>query len=155
VRSPAELGQRFRAEGRKLTPQRLRIFEVLHGLHHSGDLTHPTADAVHAEAAISQPTLSLKTVYQTLNDLAEMGEIGVIDVGTGAVRYDTTTEGHHHLVCSRCGRVQDVHAEFDRVALPSALRAGFRVTSTEIVFRGECPSCLGDDGGAATSPLTH
>ena len=50
-------------------------------------------------------TISLKTVYQTLNELAALGEVAALDVGTGTTRFDPNVEEcHHHLVCSLAGR---------------------------------------------------
>lgn len=136
MRSPAELTELFRAKGLKVTSQRQAIFQVLHG-----NDAHPTADAVHAVVRRDVPAISLKTVYQTLNDLAEMGEIQLLDVGTGAARFDPNTAGHHHLVCTACGKVRDIHASFRAVQVPPAQLRGFEVTSTEVVFRGLCETC--------------
>jgi Fe2+ or Zn2+ uptake regulation protein len=120
-----------------VTPQRQRIFRVLHG-----NEAHPTAEAVFAAASADMPTISLKTVYQTLNDLAAMGEITQLDVGTGANRFDPNVEhAHHHLVCDRCGKVRDLHVDFGALAIPPAERQGFSVGSAEILFRGYCEDC--------------
>ncbi|HEX4244236.1 MAG TPA: transcriptional repressor, partial [Acidimicrobiales bacterium] len=78
MKTPDELTQLFRANGRKVTAQRQCIFRVL-----QGDVTHPSAEAVYEAARRDVETISLKTVYQTLNDLAELGEITSLDVGTG------------------------------------------------------------------------
>jgi len=136
VKSPDELTEMFRARGLKVTPQRQCIFGVLHG-----SAVHPTAEAVHAAVVAQMPTVSLRTVYQTLNDLAAMGELVPLDLGTGATRFDPTLEAHHHLVCDRCGRIHDVHADVGAVALPAGTSPGFTVTATEIVFRGLCEQC--------------
>ena len=66
VRTPEELTELFRSTGRKVTAQRQCIFRVL-----QGDETHPSAEAVHATACREMETISLKTVYQTLHDLAD------------------------------------------------------------------------------------
>ena len=60
------------------------------------------------------PTISLRTVYQTLNDLAAMGELRQLDLGTGSARFDPNLDAHHHLVCERCGKVVDVYADVVR-----------------------------------------
>ena len=88
------------------------------------------------------PSISLRTVYQTLNDLAEMGELNVLDFGNGAARFDPIVDGHHHLVCSVCGAIQDVYLE-PSDTLPIAARAfdDFSLTSVEVTFRGRCRSC--------------
>jgi Fe2+ or Zn2+ uptake regulation protein len=144
VKSPDELTEIFRSRGLKMTPQRQCIFRVLHRL--SG--VHPTAEAVHAAVVDELPTVSLKTVYQTLNDLSAMGELHHIDLGTGSGRFDTTLSPHQHFVCERCGRVWDVHGDFTEVRMPDELSPAFRVSSTDIVFRGQCSHCAAVTVGA-------
>jgi Fe2+ or Zn2+ uptake regulation protein len=86
-------------------------------------------------------TVSLKTVYQTLKDLAAMGEIASLDLGTGTIRFDPNVdEVHQHLVCRSCGKIRDLHAH--QVTFPpEADRQGFEVTDAEVVFRGLCADC--------------
>lgn len=126
----------FRSRGLKVTPQRECIFGVLHGT-----IVHPTAEAVYAEARKRMPTMSLKTVYQTLNDLAAMGEIQALDLGTGSSRFDPNVAPHHHLVCNTCGKVRDLSVDFGAVSVPPAEAQGFVVGTAEVVFRGVCASC--------------
>jgi Fe2+ or Zn2+ uptake regulation protein len=135
VRSPTELTELFRERGFKVTPQRQCIFRLLHG-----NEAHPTAESVYAAASAEMPTISLKTVYSTLNDLAAMGEIQQLDLGTGSTRFDPNIDGHHHLVCTRCGKVRDVYAAA-RVRVPAEQLGGFTVDTTEVVLRGLCDDC--------------
>ena len=137
MRSPDELTELFRSTGRKVTAQRQCIFRVL-----QGDVTHPSAEVVHAAASREMETISLKTVYQTLHDLAELGEIASLDVGTGMTRFDPNVDDpHHHLVCRECGSVRDLVAAFPDLQIPKGADLGFEVGSAEIVFRGLCPDC--------------
>ena len=136
MKSPDELTDLFRARGLKVTPQRQCIFRALHD-----NPEHPTAEAVHAQVRAEMPTVSLRTVYATLHDLAAMGEIGELELGTGSVRFDPNVRPHHHLVCDGCGAVYDVEADFPAVHLPEGHEHGFVVSGTEIVFRGRCPRC--------------
>jgi len=136
VKSPAELTEMFRARGLKVTPQRQCIFRAL-----DGNTQHPTAEGIHERVTAEMPTVSLRTVYQTLNDLSAMGEISQIDLGTGSARFDPNLEAHQHLVCDDCGTIVDVAGDFTDIDLPGAQRHGFAVSRTEIVFRGRCPSC--------------
>ena len=104
MKSPTELTEAFRANGLKVTPQRQLLFRLMHG-----NTMHPTADALFSEASVQMPGISLRTVYQTLTDLASMGELRLIEVGAGAVRFDPNVDDHHHVVCQTCGDVRDVY----------------------------------------------
>ena len=130
------MSQLFRERGLKVTPQRECIFDVL-----CGTETHPTAESVYAEARGRMPTMSLKTVYQTLNDLADMGQIQQLDLGTGSSRFDPNVDTHHHLVCNHCGKVRDLYADYSGVEIPESSRQGFVVGGAEVVFRGLCAEC--------------
>jgi Fe2+ or Zn2+ uptake regulation protein len=136
VRTPAELTAAFRQRGLKITPQRQCIFRVLHD-----NSAHPTAEAVYAAAAGEMPSISLRTVYQTLNDLAEMGEIHSLDVGTGSARFDPNVDDHPHLVCESCGMVRDVTIDVSTLAVPPGGLDDFAVHDVDVVFRGRCRGC--------------
>jgi Fe2+ or Zn2+ uptake regulation protein len=137
MQSPDALTDLFRANGRKITAQRQCIFRAL-----EGDVTHPSAERVYEKVRRDMPNVSLKTVYQTLNDLAELGAISQLDVGTGSARFDPNVETpHHHLVCRSCGKVRDLAADFPGVTVSGRAAKGFAVESAEVVFRGLCDEC--------------
>ena len=134
MKSPTELTELFRERGLKVTPQRRAIFDVLHG-----NPEHPTAEGIYARVSESMPTISLRTVYQVLNDLSDMGELAQLDLGTGSSRFDPNLDPHHHLVCESCGTVLDVHGDFpDRSASPPQPQRGSR-----------CPPRRSSSGGSA------
>ena len=95
----------------------------------------PTADSLHSAATEVMPGISLRTVYQTLTDLAEMGELQSIEVGSGSLRFDPNVSDHHHAVCDDCGDVHDVY-----VSKAPVLRGldDFSVSDAHIVYRGQC-----------------
>jgi Fe2+ or Zn2+ uptake regulation protein len=90
------------------------------------------------------PEVSLATVYNTLNELVQLGEISELRLSDGSARYDPKTgPDHHHLVCRSCGRIFDVEPDgVDAVALPPDQRHGMRIDGIEVVFRGRCADCL-------------
>ena len=139
MQSPEALMDLFRAHGRKITAQRRCIFRAL-----DGDVTHPSAERVHERVRREMPNVSLKTVYHALNDLAELGAISVLDVGTGSARFDPNVENtHHHLVCRSCGKVRDLAADFPGLKVSRRGAQGFEIDSAEVVFRGLCEECRG------------
>ncbi len=56
-------------------------------------------------------------------------------------RYDVNLAPHHHFICRRCGRIEDVSAE--PAGPPPAFEVGdgYAVEGYEIVLRGLCPAC--------------
>ncbi len=134
VKSPEQLSTAFRAAGLKVTPQRQLLFRLLHG-----NEMHPTAETLYEVAVAKMPGISLRTVYQTLTDLAAMGELQQIQLG-GAARFDPNVDDHHHSVCTTCGEVRDVYVP-DAGAISVAGLDGFSVHAARIVFSGKCPQC--------------
>jgi Fur family transcriptional regulator, stress-responsive regulator len=136
MRTTFELTALFRERGLKITPQRELIFRLL-----QGNVTHPTAETVYSAALEAMPMISLKTVYQVLNDLRALGEIQSIEVGTGALRFDPNITEHHHLVCQSCGEVRDVHLDTTDLLLTRSQRHGFSLEGVDVTFRGLCAPC--------------
>ena len=144
MQSSDELTAMFRSSGLRVTPQRQAIFRLLQGTD-----AHPTVDALYDAARAEMPTISRKTVYQTVHELEALGEVAVLDIGTGAIRVDPNVEhAHHHLVCIECGTVRDVLVDIADLRVPARYRRDFRIDSVEVVFRGVCESCT------AVSPST-
>lgn len=139
MRTPEELAAAFRAEGLKVTPQRQLLFRLLHG-----NEMHPTAETLYEVAVAEMPGISLRTVYQTLTDLAAMGELQQIQLG-GAARFDPNVADHHHSVCDACGGVRDVYVSNSDDITVAGLD-GFSVQSARIVFSGKCPRCTSTPG---------
>ena len=132
-----QLTELFRQQGLRVTPQRQAIFGLL-----QGDASHPTVEALYDRARTDMPTISLKTVYQTVHDLEALGEVHLLDLGTGSLRVDPNVEDdHHHLVCTTCGRVRDLPVEFDALRVPPRYRREFTVDDVQVIFRGRCETC--------------
>jgi Fur family peroxide stress response transcriptional regulator len=149
VRSPADLTAAFRAQGLKITPQRQLLFRLL-----DGNDQHPSAEALFHQAADEMPGISLRTVYQTLNDLADMGELRQVSVGCGPSRFDPNTSDHHHVICDRCGTVRDVYVSgADNLAIEGL--DGFAAVTPSIVFHGECTVCARPEPNNNHSPKEH
>ncbi len=141
MRSPAELTTEFRSMGLKVTPQRQLLFRLLYN-----NTSHPSADALFAAASAQMPGISLRTVYQTITDLANMGELQSFSFGGGATRFDPNVGEHHHRVCTACSTIADVYIDaaehlHEDIDVESGLQ-GFSVASTDIVFRGLCSNCI-------------
>jgi Fe2+ or Zn2+ uptake regulation protein len=133
----AELTAALRARGHRVTPQRLLIHRTLRELDR-----HVSADEVSALVSERLPNVSLPTVYATLELFERFGIVNRVAAGPGPVLYDPRTDEHHHVVCRRCGSVEDVEAAVDTASLRrAARRAGFAADRAEVVLGGLCARC--------------
>lgn len=133
----AALEAACRAQGVPLTVQRRAILEVL-----AGRTDHPTADQVYAAVRRRMPDVSRTTVYRVLDTLVRLGLAVKTPHPGAAVRFDPRTERHHHLVCTRCDRVIDLHApELNALRLPDTRGLGFEIDDFSLHFRGVCADC--------------
>lgn len=136
MESVVALCERLREEGKKITPQRRLIYQAL-----EGKTTHPRAEDIYGEVRSIIPDISLATVYKTLRELVDMGELLEIKHDGEQSRFDPRTDQHNHLVCTKCGRMEDVLQQFSGIELNETERRGFRIKQSEVVFWGLCPAC--------------
>jgi len=131
---PEDVARTFREHGLKVTPQRMMIFRIM-----AGDSGHVTADAVYTRARTEMQTISVKTVYETLHSLADLGQIRALDLGMGSMVFDRLVAPHDHLLCTSCGKTEDVRFELVRPREDDC--HGFAISETQVVARGLCPEC--------------
>jgi Fe2+ or Zn2+ uptake regulation protein len=138
----SDLGRRLQdalqSAGRRLTPQRRLILQVLE----ESD-GHLDADALYDQVKARDPDVSLATVYRTLAVLREIGLVEEHRLGEDHGHYEAVRQGpHYHFTCLRCGTV----IEFDTplvAQIEQALREqeGVQVTSTYLHVSGYCALC--------------
>jgi len=127
----------LKEKGIKPTYQRLKILEYL-----SNNLNnHPTVEMVYDKLHNDIPTLSLTTVYNTLNNFLEKRLVyGVTITGT-EVRYDFNTDYHHHFLCKECGQIIDVDIECPYAEGKKGIVSGHRIDEIHGYFKGICKDC--------------
>ncbi len=123
--------------GLTLTPQRLAIYQFL-ATHDS----HPSAEEVYREVKPDLPSLSLGTVYRTLELFEENGLVSRVLTLSPQARYDANQDEHHHFICVRCQRVLDSQdARLQQLPVHEAAPTGFQVLSHRVQVLGLCPAC--------------
>ena len=128
---------RLREKGLKVTPQRIAIFRQL-----DGNTGHPSVEDIHREVCRDFPTISLATVYNTLDTLERISEVQAITLNPNRKHYDPNTTHHHHAVCTHCHTIQDVFTDFSGdLQVPPEVLANFRVDQASVCFRGLCRDC--------------
>ena len=121
--------------GLKMTPQRRAIVEYLEHAFH-----HPTADDVFVAVNAQFPLTSRATVYNTLNLLKEASLVREI-ARDGVVRFDPNLDEHHHFICRKCGRVEDLPWDAIPPINVTALPGQQRVETFDITLYGVCAGC--------------
>jgi Fur family peroxide stress response transcriptional regulator len=127
-----QLLQIIRDRGGKVTPQRLAVYEAL-----AADTSHPSAEAIYDRVRATMPTVSLATVYKTLNELVALGELRRFDIH-GVSHFDTRTDPHAEVVCLSCNIILDVPATGTPLA-PAI--DGFEIVGQTQTFYGYCAAC--------------
>jgi len=126
-----------KAAGLHVTYQRMAIFKSLQVYKH-----HPTAEEIYRKIKKEHPTISLATVYKTLEILAHHNLISRVTHLHDAARYDGNADFHHHLVCVECKKIVDVYnSKLDTLKLPENILFGFKILHHRVHFDGICRQC--------------
>jgi Fur family ferric uptake transcriptional regulator len=133
-----DLGERLRAKGMRLTRQRERIIDAVHGLGHAT----PDGLAV-AVARDGGPALSLSTTYRNLEALEEVGVVSHTHLDHRSPTYHLSDHADHlHLVCLSCGAVIESPVSTADPLVGNLLTAhGFVADVKHLAIHGWCPAC--------------
>lgn len=128
---PADLKAKLRSAGLRPTVQRLSLSTLLFG---NGD-RHVSAEALHAEAREAGLSMSLSTVYNTLNQFAAAGLLREIAVQGPRTYFHTRTQPHNHFMDEATGRMFDAadgSIEFARLPAPPE---GMEIVGCDVIIR--------------------
>lgn len=124
--------------GMRITPQRIAICKLL-----TETDQHPTAAMIYEHVRAQYPSLSLMTVYNTLNTLADLGAINVLGhAGDDNVHYDADTEPHINLACISCHKIVDIPSEHvSHLDSEISAASGYKLLGARVLYYGLCPAC--------------
>lgn len=135
--NPDDAAAELRRHGLRATPQRLAVLGAL--MDRAGDAT---AQGLHDELQRSHPGIGLATVYRTLGALADAGVIDAMQHGHGTCYRRCAPGHHHHLTCTRCHRVVELHdCEVGDWAERMAAASGFQQVEHRVELSGICGPC--------------
>ncbi len=130
--------QILQSKGYRLTPQRIMVLDALHSAKR-----HISTEEIFERLREKYPYANISTVYRTLELLKELGLAAEISIGDGIVRYHAKeNSGHHHLVCTKCGKMLDLPEE-ELVPLENSLARnhGFKADMHHLAIFGICSGC--------------
>ncbi len=90
----------------KVTPQRLSICKIV-----LSSTEHPSADQVYNLVKKEHKTMSLATVYKTLNLLEHIGLVNELRFNGDFTRYDPKSTLHINIVCPKCMKIKDYESD--------------------------------------------
>ncbi len=126
----------LRKKGFKVTPQRLAIYNAL-----CNTKSHPNAEMIFNKLQPYYPTMSLATIYKTVDILHEIGLINILNVGEDAFRYDAKIEPHAHICCTECGRIDDVTVNLDNCIEKTSEQTSYDINRYQLYLYGICAEC--------------
>ncbi len=103
-KSYQEINKLFSKLGLKLTMQRYAILEYL-----MGTKEHPSAEMIYNALKEKYPTITLSTVYNTLEIFEQKGLIKRVPTFNGTARYDATVSPHLHMIMTENGKIVDLY----------------------------------------------
>lgn len=132
--------QDLRKAGLKVTLPRLKILEILAG---GGNLSHMSAEDIYRRLMDAGEEIGLATVYRVLTQFEAAGLVVRHNFEGGHSVFELD-EGHHHdhLVCVKCGRVDEfVDEVIEDRQKAIAEQFGYRMTDHSLHLYGICEEC--------------
>ena len=133
-----QLIARLKESEYRLTPQRVELIRLI-----AASEGHPSASHLYNQIKVQFPTMSLATVYKTLDLLKELGE--VLEIG---LRDDSHYDGHKpyphpHLICIKCQKIMDgeLDSAVKNIVQEVERNFGFQILKHQLDFYGICPNC--------------
>ena len=132
-----ELTEVLRNHGYKVTPQRIAVYETL-----AASKSHPSAEELYSLLRPRFPSMSLATVYKSIDILNRIAVIHILHTGEDSLRYDADLDSHNHVQCQICGSITDVNELDSRPLVQDAEKqSGYIIGQHQFYFYGICPQC--------------
>jgi Fur family ferric uptake transcriptional regulator len=136
----AALRSTLHQRGMRMTPQRQLVLDAVVANDHS------TPEQVCKHVQQTTPTVNITTIYRTLDLLEQLGLVRHAHIGHGAPTYSARDHEHVHLVCHRCGDVEEVPcALLDTLAGTLRDDYGFKLDASHVALSGTCRECLNEE----------
>ncbi|UFS71332.1 transcriptional repressor [Geomonas sp. RF6] len=105
---------------------------------------HMSIEELYLKLRAKHPNIGYATVYRTLKLFAESGIAREMQFGDGQTRYEHVGEGEHHdhLVCTRCGSIEEFENEgIEKLQAEVAANRGFLIERHRLELYGLCGAC--------------
>ena len=128
--------QLIRQSGLKATQQRIVIFHVLFQ-----DRSHPSSEDIFSYVKKTNPSISLATVYNTLEVFVKVGIARKIPNPDGIMRYESEINPHNHIYLKDSHEIIDFHDENLQILIKKYLDKkqieNLRINNFSLLIEGE------------------
>jgi len=134
----AETGELKKA-GLKVTVPRMKILDLLH----NSDQRHLSAEDIYKLLLESGEEIGLATIYRVLTQFEQAKLVTRHNFEGGQSVFELERGEHHdHLVCVKCGKVEEfVNETIEACQDKIADAAGYKITDHSLIIYGVCPEC--------------
>lgn len=141
-----EITSDFRHRGLRITPQRIAILQAVRD---SG--SHPTVEEVYQAVRRDFPTISLTTVYRTLEKLVTVNELAQINYMGNRTRFDHRLDTHQHVICLKCREIREIEIgrSCSDTCVPASVKDWINIQGFSLLFYGLCERCAEPREGEA------
>ncbi len=131
--------QDLKDAGLKITLPRIKILQILE----SSEVRHVSAEDVYKMLLENDEEIGLATVYRVLTQFEDAGLVIRHHFEGGHSVFEIAPDHHHdHLVCVKCGRVEEFEDnEIEKRQIAIAKAKGFELTDHKLNLYGLCPEC--------------
>lgn len=97
---------------------------------------------IDVETLIEKLKVNKTTIYRQIDKLLLRNLIVDVEFGDGKKRYELKSLGHHHhLICKKCGKLEDVTIDEESILKQIKVKSGFKIESHSLEFFGFCNNC--------------
>jgi Fur family transcriptional regulator, peroxide stress response regulator len=137
IKSDVSAIEALRSKGYKATPQRIAICRIA-----LNSREHPTAQQIYDQVKKIHPTVSLATVYKTMEVLRDLDLVQELNFPKGQARFDSYMNPHINLICVKCGKITDIDdVAAEEIAKKVAAVTKFKPNGQRIDVYGMCQQC--------------
>jgi len=137
IKSDASAIEALRSKGYKATPQRIAICRIA-----LNSREHLSAQQIYDQVKKIHPTVSLATVYKTLEVLRDLDLVQELNFPKGQARFDSYMNPHINLICVKCGNITDIDdVTAGEIAKKVATITKFKPNGQRIDVYGMCQQC--------------
>ena len=122
----------------RLTPQRLAVIKLL-----AVSEGHPSVERIYETVRAEFPTISIATIYKTVNLLKQLNEVLELGFPDGSNRYDgNKPDPHPHVICTKCKQIIDPNlGSLKDLKKEVVKKTGFQILNHRVDFFGTCRDC--------------